>query len=178
MNTSYGLDSYRSHDLNIMMKTSSGDAIEMDFSNKNSASIRHKEDGDSSSTSMKFSSMQSFQFNIDSNGIDENDKKEIEEFMKIAQPFIDSFMKELEEDSPKSPINKIAKDIASIFEPNKERSENSKNFVKSNIVDMFDDSMKKLELPEIEKSNIFEQAQKLLEKTLQEFKEFNKSIYA
>lgn len=178
MNTSYGLDSYRSHDLNIMMKTSSGDVIEMDFSNKQSSSIRHKESDGSSSTSMKFSSMQSFQFNVESNGIDAQDKKEIEEFMKIAQPFIDSFMKELEEDSQKSPISKVAKEIASIFEPNKERDENSKNFLKSNIVDMFDNSISKLELPEIKTVDLFKQAQKLLEQTLKEFEEFNKSIYA
>ena len=178
MNTSYGLDSYRSHDLNIMMKTSSGDVIEMDFSNKNSASLRHNKNDDGSSTTMKFSSMQSFQFNMDSNGIDEQDKKEIKEFMKIAQPFIDSFMEELEEDSPKSPVNQVAKDIASIFEPNKQRDANTTNFVKSNIVDMFDNSIQKLELPETKQTNIFEQAQELLEKTLQEFEEFNKSIYA
>jgi len=178
MSTSYGLDAYRSHDLNIMMKTSSGDVITMDFSNKNSASIRNKTDGDSSSTSMKFSSMQSFQFSMDSNGIDEQDKKEIDEFMKIAQPFIDSFMEELEEDEPKSPVGKVAKDIASIFEPNKQRDENNKNFVKSNIVDMFDNSIQKLELPETKTDDIFKQAQKLLEQTLKEFDEFNKSIYA
>ena len=178
MNSLTSLDAYRSHDLNIMMKTSSGDVIEMDFSNKNSASIRHNQNDDGSSTSMKFSSMQSFQFIIDSNGIDAQDKKEIDEFMKIAQPFIDSFMEELEEDNPKSPINQVAKDIASIFEPNKQRDANSTNFVKSNIIDMFDNSMQKLELPETKQTNIFEQAQELLEKTLQEFEEFNKSIYA
>ena len=178
MNTSYGLDSYRLHDLNIMMKTSSGDVIEMDFSNKNSASLRHNKNDDGSSTTMKFSSMQSFQFNMDSNGIDEQDKKEIKEFMKIAQPFIDSFMEELEEDNPKSPVNQVAKDIASIFEPNKQRDANTTNFVKSNIVDMFDNSMQKLELPEIKQTDILEQAQKLLERTLLEFDEFNKSIYA
>ena len=98
--------------------------------------------------------------------------------MKIAQPFIDSFMEELEEDNPKSPVNQVAKDIASIFEPNKQRDANSTNFIKSNIVDMFDNSMQKLELPEIKQTNIIEQAQKLLEKTLLEFEEFNKNIYA
>jgi len=183
MNTSYAVDSYRAHDLNIAMRTSSGDTIEMDFSNHQSASLRHQEGENGSKTSMSFSSMQSFQFNVESNGIDAQDQKEIDAFMKIAQPFIDDFLKELKDAAPKSPVSQLAHKIASIFEPSKERNENSKNHVKTNIVEMFDNSMKKLEVPEkldtvnaIDK--IFEDAKKLLEKTLKEFDEFNKNIYA
>ena len=183
MNTSYALDSYRAHDLNIAMRTSSGDVIEMDFSNHQSSSFKHQENQNGSRTAMSFSSMQSFEFKIDSNGIDAQDQKEIDAFMKTAQPFIDNFLKELKDSAPKSPVTQLAHKIASIFEPNKERDENNKNNVKTNIVKMFDDSMKKLEAPkEIEGKNsiekIFEEAKKLLEKTLKEFDEFNKSIYA
>ena len=183
MNTSYAMDSYRAHDLNIAMRTSSGDVIEMDFANRQSSSIRHQENANGSRTSMEFASMQSFQFNVKSNGIDAQDQKEIDAFMKIAQPFIDNFLKELEDVAPSSPVSKLAHTIASIFEPSKERDENAKNNVKTNIVKMFDDSMKKIETPEkldsidsLEK--IFEEAKKLLEKTLKEFDEFNKNLYA
>lgn len=183
MNTSYSLDTYRAHDLNISMRTSSGDVIEMDFANHQSASISQEKNENGSKTSMSFSSMQSFQFSVDSNGIDAQDKKEIDAFMKIAQPFINSFLKELKDAAPKSPVSKMAHDIAGIFEPGKERSENSNNHVKSNIVDMFDNAMKKLEMPE--QSNrqdlidkMFKETQKLLEKTLKEFDNFNKELYA
>ena len=183
MNTSYSLDTYRAHDLNISMRTSSGDVIKMDFANYQSASISSERNANGSKSSMSFSSMQSFQFSIDSNGIDAQDQKEIDAFMEIAQPFIDDFLKELEDASPKSPVSKLAHDIAGIFEPTKERSENSKNHVKTNIVEMFDNAMKKLEIQEqpnredlIEK--MLKETQKLLEKTLKEFDEFNKNIYA
>ncbi|QOY52572.1 hypothetical protein [Candidatus Sulfurimonas baltica] len=183
MNTSYAFDSYRSHDLSIAMKTSSGDVIEMDFSNAQSLSMSKEQNANSSKTSMTFSSMQSFQFSIDSNGIDKQDQKEIDAFMKIAQPFIDNFLKELEDVAPKSPVSKLARTIAGIFEPSKDRDDNSKNNIKTNIVNMFDNSMKKLETPE--KLNtidtldkIFEDAKKLLEKTLEEFDKFNKILYA
>lgn len=183
MNTSYSLDAYRAHDLNISMRTSSGDVIEMDFANHQSASMSHQQNANGSQTSMSFSSMQSFQFSVDSNGIDAQDQKEIDAFMKIAQPFIDDFLKELEEAAPKSPVSKLAHDIAGIFEPTKERSENANNNIKTNIVEMFDNAMKKLEQPEkintqemIEK--IFKETQKLLEKTLKEFENFNKELYA
>ncbi len=183
MNTSYGLSTYQAHDLNITMKTSSGDLIEMDFANHQSASLSHKENSDGSKTSMSFSSMQSFQFSIEGNGIDAKDQKEIDNFMKIAQPFIDDFLQELEDVAPKSPVSKLAHTIAGIFEPNRDRSEDAKNLVKTNIVEMFDNAINKLEIPDIaDKTNmidkIFEDAKTLLEKTLEEFDNFNKILYA
>ncbi|MCK4737604.1 MAG: hypothetical protein KAT10_03520 [Sulfurimonas sp.] len=183
MYTSYDLSTYRTHDLNISMRTSSGDVIEMDFSNAQSSSFSHEQDENGSKTSMSFSSMQSFQFSMDSNGIDEQDKKEIKAFMKIAQPFIDDFLKELKEDTPSSPVSKVAHQIAGAFEPNRGRSEEAKNHVKTNIVEMFDNSMKKLDIPDnSEKVNtldkIFADAKKLLERTLKEFDKFNQNIYA
>lgn len=183
MNTSYSLDTYRVHDLNISMRTSSGDVIKMDFANHQSASMSYEQNATASKTQMSFSSMQSFKFSVDSNGIDAQDKKEIDAFMKIAQPFINNFLKELKDTAPKSPVSQIAHQIATVFEPSRERSENSKNHVKTNIVEMFDQAMKKLEMPE--QSNrvdlidkMFKETQKLLERTLREFDNFNKEIYA
>ena len=89
-----------------------------------------------------------FSFQSESNGIDAQDQKEIDAFMKIAQPFIDNFLKELQDAAPKSPVTQLAHKIASIFEPSKERDENAKNNVRTNIVKMFDDSMSKLKAPE------------------------------
>jgi len=183
MNRSYAYDSYRTHDLNIAMRTSSGDTITMDFANHNATSLSHENNNNSSKTSMNFSSMQSFQFSVKSNGIDAQDQKEIDAFMKIAQPFIDNFLKELQQDAPKTPLTKLANEIASIFNPNQERSENSKNNIKTNIVEMFDKSLQEMQVPKelsMEKmiEKVFKDAQKLLEKTLQEFDNFNKEIYA
>ncbi len=177
MYTSYAMDSFKTHDLNISMRTSSGDVIEMDFANHQSASMSYEQNANGSRTSATFSSMQSFQFSMTSNGIDAQDQKEIDEFMKIAQPFIDSFLKELEDVAPASPVSKLAHKIAGIFEPSRDRSEDAKNQIKTNIVEMFDKSLKKLESPDtIDK--IFEDAKKLLEKTLKEFDEFNRILYA
>ena len=183
MNTSYGLDAYRSHDLNIAMRTSSGDVIKMDFANEQSASFSHQQNENGSRTSMSFSSMQSFHFSIDSNGIDAQDQKEIDAFMKIAQPFIDNFLKELEDVAPKTPVTQLANQIASIFNPNQDRTENLNNQIKTNIVKMFDNSLEKLEAPERLNTEemlakIFEDTKKLLEKTLEAFDNFNKELYA
>ncbi len=174
MNTSYSLDAYRAHDLNIMMKTSSGDVINLDFANKQELSMSHKESNGSTQDSLSFASMQSFQFSMTGNGIDKQDQKEIKEFMKIAQPFIDDFMKELDQGTPKSPVNKIAKEIADIFAPMKEKDSDTQALTKNSIVEMFDNSMK--EMKNIDK--IFKETEKLLEKTLREFDDFNKFMYA
>ena len=101
----------------------------------------------------------------------------------MAQPFIDNFLKELEDAAPKSPVSQLAHQIAGIFAPNSERSEHSKNYIKTNIVEMFDNAMKRLEIPEQSNrqdliDNMFKETQKLLEKTLKEFDAFNKNLYA
>ncbi|MEA2072209.1 MAG: hypothetical protein U9O86_01390, partial [Campylobacterota bacterium] len=145
MNTSYGLDTYRAHDLNIAMRTSSGDVIKMDFANENSSSFRKTTDENGSSTSMTFSSMQSFNFSMKGNGIDAQDQKEIDSFMKTAQPLIDSFLQELQEDAPGTPVTKLAHEIAGIFNPNQERDEETTNTIKTNIVKMFDNALNSFE---------------------------------
>lgn len=179
MNTSYAYNSYLSHDLNIFMRTSSGDEIKLDFANQQSSSISYQQDSNGSSSSMTFSSMQSFSFNINSNGIDTQDKKEIDAFMKIAQPYIDNFLSKLDQDAPKSPVNTIARQISDIFSPMKDKDENTKNLVKINIVDGFDKGIKKLNLSEADAlTKIFKEAEKLLEKTLYEFSKLSKELYA
>jgi hypothetical protein len=177
MNTSYALEGYKAHDLNIAMKTSSGDVIKMDFANHNSISLSSEQNEKGSKTSLSFSSMQSFEFSISGNGIDAQDEKEIQSFMKIAQPFIDNFLKELQEDAPQTPVTKLAQKIASLFEPSKERNENAKNYIKTNMVEMFDNSLAKIDNSKM-LDKIFEDAKKLLEKTLQAFENFNREIYA
>ena len=179
MNTSYGLNAYQSHDLNIAMKTSSGDVIKMDFSNKQELSMSGQKNENGSSSSLSFSSMQSFQYFVDSNGIDAQDQKEIDAFMKVAQPYIDDYLSQLGEDMPTSPVNQIATQVANIFEPAKHKDENTQNYAKSNMVDMFDDSINKLDETQINNiDKIFEEAQKLLEKTLKQFDDLGKILYA
>jgi len=175
--TSYKLDSYRTHDLNIMMKTSSGDVIKMDFANANTSSLEYKKNDTSAQASMSFSSMQSFNFSVAGNGLDKQDQKEIKEFMKIAQPFIDDFIKELQQDAPQTPVTKIAQQIASIFEPQKPRDEEAKGAIKHNIVKLFDNSIARLD-PSQMMDKIFKESQNLLEQALKAFENFDKEVYA
>ena len=179
----YEQTNFYAHDLNITMQTSSGDRITMDFANHKNSSLSYTKDAKGESASMQFSSMQSFQFTIDSNGIDAQDKKEVDAFMKKAKPFIDKFLKELRQDAPGTPVTLAAKQIAAAFEPNAQNTPQKNSRIKTNIVKAFDEAFKQLPPPKEDinaKSleQIFKDAQKLLEKTLKEFDGFGKNIYA
>lgn len=112
------------------MKTSSGDTLLLTFQNEQSLSMNQKTALNSKEEVFSFSSMQAFSFNLDSNGISEQDQKEIDRFMKETQPYIDKFMKELEEQNQTSPINKVAYDVTKLIENLKNSDENVKNHAK------------------------------------------------
>ena len=186
MNTSYALDSYYAHNLDISMKTSSGDLISLNFANEKSASLYSSQDEKSRQSSLSFASMQSFSFSIESNGLDEQDKKEIAAFMKKAEPYINKFLDELAQDAPKSPVTQLANQIADIFKSGNIDSKEHSNLLKSNIVKSFDDAFQALKVPQTTTElsmedvikKIFDEAQKLLQKTLDAFDEEQKTLYA
>lgn len=167
------LDAYRSHELNIQMRTSSGDIIKMNYLNESSLSADSTTSENASNSHFKFSSHQAFDFSITGNGLDAQDKKEITALLKIAQPHIDNFLSELAGDKQHTPFNKIAKKLDDIFTPLKHRNDATKTGVKQGIVHMFDKAAKHID--EIDK--VFDQAQKLLERILSDFDKFNESIY-
>ena len=175
MNTLSSLEAYRSHDLSIMMRTSSGDEINIDLSSQKSLSYEKSQSEGAKKESLSFSEMAAYQFEVKSNGIDAQDTKEIEAFMKIAQPYIDNFLKELDSGEQKNPLNKIAEDIKSVLKPLKSLNDVAQNSAKESLVSLFDNALK--ESQNIDK--IFDEAQKLLDKTLELFdKTFKANLYA
>jgi hypothetical protein len=174
MTTATSYDAYRSHELSIQMKTSSGDTLSLNFENEQSLSMSSKTTSNSKEEAFSFSSMQAFSFNIDSNGISEQDQKEINAFMKEAQPYIDKFMKELEEQNQTSPINKIASDVTKLIGNLKNSDENIKNHAKKGVVDLFDNAIKETKTTE----KMIEEAQKLMQKIIDGFDKMFEPMYA
>jgi len=174
MISSSSLDAYRSHELSIAMKTSSGDTLSLNFENEQSLSMSSKTTSNSKEETFSFSSMQAFSFNIDSNGISEQDQKEINAFMKEAQPYIDKFMKELEDQNQTSPINKIASDVTKLIGNLKNSDENVKNNAKKGVIDLFDNAVKEIKTTE----KMIEEAQKLMQKIIDGFDKMFEPMYA
>lgn len=174
MISSASLDAYRSHELSIQMKTSSGDTLSLNFQNEQSLSLNEKTTADSKEQAFSFSSMQAFSFKMESNGISEQDQQEINAFMKKAQPYIDKFMKELEDQNQTTPVNKIASDVTKLIGNLKNSDENVKNNTKKGIVDLFDNAAKEVKTTE----KMIEEAQKLLKKILDGFDKEFEPLYA
>lgn len=174
MISSTSLNAYRSHELSIDMKTSSGDTLSLNFENTQELSLSSRQDDHSKETNFSFSSVQAFSFQLDSNGISEQDQKEIDAFMKKAQPYINKFMKELEDQSQTSPINKIASDVTKLIGNLKNSDENVKNHAKKGTVDLFDNAVKEIKSNE----KMIEEAQKLMEKIIDGFDKLFEPIYA
>ncbi|MDD2781907.1 hypothetical protein [Sulfuricurvum sp.] len=174
MTTATSYDAYRSHELSIQMKTSSGDTLSLNFENEQSLSMSSKTTSNSKEEAFSFSSMQAFSFTIYSNGISEQDQKEINVFMKEAQPYIDKFMKELEEQNQTSPINKIASDVTKLIGNLKNSDENVKNHAKKGVVDLFDNALKETKTTE----KMIEEAQKLMQKIIDGFDKMFEPMYA
>lgn len=174
MISSSSLDAYRSHELSIAIKTSSGDTLSLNFENTQSLSLSNKTTDSSKEESFSFSSMQVFSFNLDSNGISKQDQKEINAFMKKAQPYIDKFMKELEDQNQTSPINKIASDVTKLIGNLKNSDESVKNHAKKGVVDLFDNAVKETKTTE----KMIEEAQKLMQKIIDGFDKVFEPMYA
>lgn len=168
------LDAYRSHELTIQLKTSSGDTLSLNFENTQQFSMSNKQTDTSKEQSFSLSSLQAFSFNIESNGITKQDQTEINEFMKKAQPYIDKFMKELESQNQTTPINKIASDVTKLIGNLNEKNTNVQNIAKKGVVDLFDNALKESKTTE----KMIEEAQKLMQKIIDGFNKSFKPIYA
>lgn len=174
MISSASLDAYRSHELSIQMKTSSGDTLSLNFQNEQSLSLDEKTTANSKEQAFSFSSTQAFSFKMESNGISEQDQQEINAFMKKAQPYIDKFMKELEDQNQTTPVNKIASDVTKLIGNLKNSDENVKNHAKKGIVDLFDNAVQNVKSHE----KMIDEAQKLLKKILDAFDKKFEPLYA
>lgn len=172
---SSSLQAYHSNELRIQMYTSSGDTISLNFSNEQNLLMQQKSDNEERLTHFTFSSMQSFQFHVESNGIDAQDRKEIDALMSIAQPFIDNFMSELANMKRTTPLHSVTKTLDSLFSPIKGQSQTYQNYAKNEIVKAFDNAAFQIEAFE----TILQEAQTFLEEVLHIFNADNPStIYA
>lgn len=165
MQTDYALNAYRSHDLAIEMRTSSGDCIALELSNEQSLSMTSSQNGKNARGTFSFSSMQSFSFSMTSNGIDAQDRKEIEAFMEIARPYIERFMDELGSGERHTPRNQLAKGIADAFAPARGRGPEMEAGAKQGIVSLFDEAISKIDAFE----QLLGEAEKLLARALERF---------
>ena len=175
MNVNTALSAYSQHSLSIDIKTSSGDIIELDFNNEKSLDYSSNEEG----KSFSFSSLESFSYSYEGNGIDAQDRKEIDAFLEIAQPNIDKFMQGLNEGSSlKEPINKLTSDITNIFAPIKDKADNNLlNLVKEGLVNGVDKALAKEINPFEQTQEVLSHAQRFLEQMMKHLDKAEELLY-
>ena len=175
MNVNTALSAYSQHSLSIDIKTSSGDIIELDFNNEKSLDYNSNKNGES----FAFSSLESFSYHYEGNGIDAQDRKEIQAFLEIAQPNIDNFVAGLNEGSSlTSPINKITSDISSIFNPIKEKNDDDLlNFVKEGLTNGLDKALAQEIDPFKQTEEVLSHAQRFLEQMMKHLDKAEELLY-
>ncbi len=175
MNATTALNAYSQHTLSIDIRTSSGDLIELDFNNEKSLQYAKGNERES----FAFSSTESFSFHYEGNGIDAQDRKEIEAFLKIAQPNIDNFVAGLNEGSSLTqPINKLAQDITSLFTPFKDPADhNQLNFIKHGLTKGVDKALSEYIHPEEQTQKVLSHAQRFLEQMIKQLDKAEELLY-
>ena len=175
MNIDTALSAYSQHSLSIDIKTSSGDVIALDFNNEKFLDYSENKN----QQSFSFSSMESFSFHYEGNGIDAQDKKEIDAFLKLAQPNIDNFVAGLNDGSSLTkPINQLTQNISQLFKPLKENADNNLlNLSKEGLVKAMDRALVKELAPLEQTQEIISHAQRFLEQMLKQLDKTEESFY-
>lgn len=161
-------NSYSYNDFSFSMQTSSGDTINLSMYDEKATDFSHQKDANSSTTTLTLSHSFGYSFKYEGNGIDENDQKEIDQAMKLIQPMLDEYFKNVNERAPKNAdIINNAFDINSYL-PKPQKS-NTKNYLNDKLLKTID---KTLEKEQNQNEKILEAAQKLFDALLKQTERF------
>jgi hypothetical protein len=152
------------------MQTSSGDKIDLKMYDKKSSEVAFEKNGNSSSMMLSLTHSYGYSFHYEGNGIDAQDKKEIDAAMKTIEPTIEQYMenvKESEEDFSMSEITNRAFDINQYLP--KTENLDTKNYLDDKTLKTID---KILEKAEHQNEKMLKHAQKLFESLLKQMDRF------
>lgn len=148
-----------SNDLNFSMTTSSGDTIDLSMYDELKSELSYQENENSTTTMLSLSHSYGYEYKYEGNGLDEQDKLEIQQAMETIEPLIEDFMKKSQENSLSNPevINK-AFEINSYLPKSDDIDTN--NYISDQTLSLID---KVLEKAENQSQLALVQAQKLFE---------------
>lgn len=159
---------YSYNDFNFSMKTSSGDTIDLKMYDERLAEFSHQKNDTTETTTLSLSHAYGYSFHYEGNGIDAQDKKEIEEAMKLIQPMMEDYLKNVAENEPKnSDVINSAFDINRYLP--KAKDNNTQNYLNDETLKTIDSA-----LQNVEKHNekILKEAKKLFDALLKQQNHF------
>ncbi|WP_263832765.1 hypothetical protein [Sulfurospirillum oryzae] len=163
--------SYSSNTFGFSLQTSSGDVIDLSMYDERSTELSQASDGKTQTTTMTLTHAYGYNFHYKGDGIDANDQKEIDAAMKVIQPMMDEYLKNVQEsDSPttQAKTTNTAYDINSKLPTIKDL--NTQNYTNNSILKSLD---KILEKAQKQNEKMLQEAQKLFDSILKQQKGFD-----
>lgn len=165
---SISASNYAYNDFSLSLQTSSGDTINLKMYDEKAVDFSHGEDKTSSSTTLSLSHAYGYSFEYNGDGIDENDKKEIQAAMKLVQPMIDVYLNNVQKSEPSTAdITNTAFDINTYLP--KQKDSNTKGYLNDNILKSMDDTLATMKN---NNEKILQNAQKLFDALLKQSDSF------
>lgn len=165
---SINASNYSYSDFNFSMKTSSGDTIDLKMYDERVSEFSHQKNDNTETTTLSLSHAYGYSFHYEGDGIDAQDKKEIANAMKLVQPMMEDYLKNVAKNEPKnSDIINNAFDINSYLPKTKDN--NTKNYLNDETLKTID---KILEKVENQNEKILKEAQKLFDALLKQNERF------
>ena len=160
MTSSIGIMNAQS--LDFSFQTSSGDKISLNLYNKESLEYTKSSNANSTTRELILKRERGLSFHYEGNGIDERDKKEIQEAMDKIKDVIDQFLSASPKEKKQKDINSKLTDI---LNPLKSDNVEKNEYTKSSLLETFSKLLK--EYKEQEK-----ELQKIFKNPLEEFEPF------
>ena len=165
---SISANNYAYNDFSVSLQTSSGDTINFKMYDEKAISIASTQDSTSSTTTFSLTHAYGYSFEYNGDGIDENDKKEIQSAMKVVQPMLDEYLNNVQDSETSiADITNTAFDI-NTYLPKTEDS-NTKSYLNDSILKAMDESLSTLQH---QNEKILQNAQKLFNALLKQSDSF------
>jgi hypothetical protein len=128
------------------MQTSSGDTINLSMYDARYAEISQENTDTSQTTTYTLSHAYGYKFHYDGNGIDANDQKEIDEAMKVVQPMMDEYLKNVQESASNTNLASLTNTAYAINStlPTATNA-NTQNYINDSLLKSMDEVMSKVQ---------------------------------
>ncbi len=163
-----GIKDYHYNSFNFSMTTSSGDKISLDLYDEKSSSFLYAKSTNSKFASVSLSHSYGYHFHYEGDGIDKNDKREIDEALKIIKPMLEQYFDNINKSSQKTTEADI---VNRAFDINSKlpqiKNEDAKYYLNHKTLKMMDNILAKPE-----NKNNLKSAQKLFDELLRQMEGF------
>jgi len=159
-----GVNNASYNSFGFSMQTSSGDTIDLSMYDARSAEIAQENNGNTQTTTLSLTHAYGYHFQYKGNGIDANDQKEIDAAMKIAQPMMDEYLKNVQESESNTNLASLTNTAYAINATLPTSSDaNTQNYINDALLKSMDDVMSKVQN---QNEKMLQEAQKLFQSIL------------